>query len=166
MTIYFFVYFLFFFRLSRSDSQWFFISACWVVLFWWLLIKYWKSLLYFMPYSDEYFSILTHWMLDPWMKWWNGSDMLVKVFMFFFLLLSCYLLVFFSSLSAYSRLQSLSCFPWSFKPCVVPAEALMLTMLVQEHKDKTITHTVHEVLTWFDQPCLRPRMRENNSTIQ
>ena len=49
---------------------------------------------------------------------------------------------------------------------VVPAEALMLTMLVQKHKDKIITHTVHEVLTWFDQPCLRPRMRENNSTIQ
>ena len=49
---------------------------------------------------------------------------------------------------------------------VVPAEALMPTMLVQEHKDKTITHTVHEVLTWFGQPCLRPRMRENNSTIQ
>ena len=29
---------------------------------------------------------------------------------------------------------------------VVPAQALMSTMLVQEHKDKTITHTVHEVL--------------------
>ena len=28
---------------------------------------------------------------------------------------------------------------------VVPAKALMPTMLVQEHKDKTITHTVHEV---------------------
>ena len=51
-------------------------------------------------------------------------------------------------------------------PPVVPAEALMPTMLVQEHKDKTITHTVHEVLAWFGQPCLRPRMRENNSTIQ
>ena len=49
---------------------------------------------------------------------------------------------------------------------VVPAKALMPTMLVQEHKDKRITHTVHEVLTWFGQPCLRPRMRENNSTIQ
>ena len=49
---------------------------------------------------------------------------------------------------------------------VVPAKALMPTMLVQEHKDKTITHMVHEVLTWFGQPCLRPRMRENNSTIQ
>ena len=49
---------------------------------------------------------------------------------------------------------------------VVPAKALMPTMLVQEHKDKTITHTVHEVLTWFGQPCLRPWMRENNSTIQ
>ena len=48
---------------------------------------------------------------------------------------------------------------------VVPTKALMPTMLVQ-HKDKTITHTVHEVLTWFGQPCLRPRMRENNSTIQ
>ena len=51
------------------------------------------------------------------------------------------------------------------KDVVVPAKALMPTMLVQEHKDKTITHTIHEVLTWFDQPCLRPRMRENNSTI-
>ena len=105
----------FFFRLSRSGSQWFFISTCWVVLFWWLLIKYWKSLLCFIPYSDEYFSILTHWMLDSWMKWWNGFDMLVKVFMFFFLLLSCYPLIFFSSLSAYSRLQSPNCFSWSFK---------------------------------------------------
>ena len=34
-------------------------------------------------------------------------------------------------------------------PVVVTAKALMPTMLVQEHKDKTITHTVHEVLTWF-----------------
>ena len=116
MTICSFVYFPFFSKLSRSDSQWSFMSACWVVLFWWLLIKYWKILLCFMPYSDEYFSILTHWMLDPWMKWWNGSDVLVKVFMFFFLSLPCYLLVFFSSLSAYSRLPSLGCFPWSFKP--------------------------------------------------
>ena len=49
---------------------------------------------------------------------------------------------------------------------VVLAKALMPTMLVQKHKDKTITHTVHEVLTWFGQPCLRPRMRENDSTIQ
>ena len=48
----------------------------------------------------------------------------------------------------------------------MPAKALMPTMLVQEHKDKTITHTVHEVLTWFDQPCLHPRMRNNDSTIQ
>ena len=48
----------------------------------------------------QVFSIVTHWMLDPWMKWWNGSDMLVKVFIFFFLLMSCYLLVFLSSLSA------------------------------------------------------------------
>ena len=56
--------------------------------------------------------------------------------------------------------------PLRNKGCVMPAEALMPTMLVQEHKDKTITHTVHEILTWFDQPCLRPRMRENNSTIQ
>ncbi|KAJ9703208.1 hypothetical protein PVL29_004835 [Vitis rotundifolia] len=31
----------------------------------------------------------------------------------------------------------------------------MPTILIQEHKDKTITHTVHEVLTWFGQPCLR-----------
>ena len=45
------------------------------------------------------------------------------------------------------------------------AKALMSTMLVQEHKDKTITHTVYEVLTWFGQPCLHPRMRENDSTI-
>ena len=37
------------------------------------------------------FSIVTHSMLDPWMKRWNGSDMLVKVFMFFLLLLSWYL---------------------------------------------------------------------------
>ena len=49
---------------------------------------------------------------------------------------------------------------------VGPAKALMPTMLVQEHKDKTITHTVHEVLAWFGQPCLRPGMRENDSTIQ
>ena len=49
---------------------------------------------------------------------------------------------------------------------VVPTKALMPTMLAQEHKDKTITHTLHEVLTWFGQPCLRPRMRENNSTIE
>ena len=48
----------------------------------------------------------------------------------------------------------------------MPAKALIPTMLVQEHQDKTITHTVHEVLTWFGQPCLRPRMRENDSTIQ
>ena len=33
---------------------------------------------------------------------------------------------------------------------VVSAKALMPTILVQEYKDKTITHTVHEVLTWFD----------------
>ena len=32
---------------------------------------------------------------------------------------------------------------------VETAKALMPTMLVQEHKDKIITHTVHEVLTWF-----------------
>ena len=49
---------------------------------------------------------------------------------------------------------------------VVPAKALMPTMLVQEHKNKTITHTVHEILTWFGQPCLCPRMRDNDSTIQ
>ena len=49
---------------------------------------------------------------------------------------------------------------------VMLAKALMPTMLVQEHKDKTITHTIHEVLTWFDQSYLRPRMRENDSTIQ
>ena len=50
--------------------------------------------------------------------------------------------------------------------CVVPAKALMPTMLVQEHRDKTITHTVHEVLTWFGQPCLHQRMRDTDSTIQ
>ena len=48
----------------------------------------------------------------------------------------------------------------------MPAKALMPTILVQEYKDKTITHMVHGVLTWFDQPCLRPQMRENDSTIQ
>ena len=58
--------------------------------------------------------------------------------------------------------------PWieSNDRTVVPAKALMPTMLVQEHKDKTITHTIHEVLTWFSQPCLHPRMRDNDSTIQ
>ena len=49
---------------------------------------------------------------------------------------------------------------------VVSTKALMSTILVEEHKDKTITHTVHEVLTWFDQSCLRSRMRDNDSTIQ
>ena len=49
---------------------------------------------------------------------------------------------------------------------VVIAEAFMQTSLIQEHKDKTITHMVHEVLMWFGQPCLRPRMRENHFTIQ
>ena len=48
----------------------------------------------------------------------------------------------------------------------MPVKALMPTMLVQEYKDKTITHTVHEVLKWFGQPCLCPWMRENDSTIQ
>ena len=37
------------------------------------------------------------------MKRRNGSDMPVKVFMFFFLLSSCYLLVFLSSLSAFTQ---------------------------------------------------------------
>ena len=45
-------------------------------------------------------------------------------------------------------------------------KALMPTILVQEHKDKTITHMVHEVLTWLGQSCLRPWMRENDFTIQ
>ena len=49
---------------------------------------------------------------------------------------------------------------------VVPAKALMSTMLVQEYKDKTTTHTVHKVLAWFGQSCLSPRMRKNYSTIQ
>ena len=48
----------------------------------------------------------------------------------------------------------------------VPTKALMSTMFVQEHKDKTITHTIHEVLTWFNQSCLRSWMRDNDSTIQ
>ena len=46
------------------------------------------------------------------------------------------------------------------------AKALMPTMLVQKHKDKTITHMVHDVLMWFGQPCLCARMRENDFTIQ
>ena len=41
---------------------------------------------------------------------------------------------------------------------VMSTKALMPTMLVQKHKDKTITHMVREVLTWFGQPCLRPWM--------
>ena len=41
---------------------------------------------------------------------------------------------------------------WTIEQSVVTVKALMLTMLVQEHKDKTITHTVHKVLTWFCQP--------------
>ena len=45
-------------------------------------------------------------------------------------------------------------------------KALMPIMLVQEHKDKTVIYTVHKVLTWFGQSCLRPRMRENDSIIQ
>ena len=48
----------------------------------------------------------------------------------------------------------------------MPTKALIPTMLVQEHKDKTTTHMVHKVLTWFGQPCVRPRMRDNDSTIQ
>ena len=51
-------------------------------------------------------------------------------------------------------------------PVEVPVKALMPTMLVQEHKDKTITHTVHEVLMWFGQPCLRPRMNMRTQRIQ
>ena len=47
----------------------------------------------------------------------------------------------------------------------MPTIALTLTMLVQEHKDKTIIHMVHKVLTLFGQPCLRPGMRDNDSTI-
>ena len=39
------------------------------------------------------------------------------------------------------------------------AKALMPTMLVQEHKEKINNTTVHEVLTWFDQPCLCLWMR-------
>ena len=45
-------------------------------------------------------------------------------------------------------------------PSVMPTKTLMPTMLVQEHKDKTITHMVHEVLTWFDQPCLHAYLHE------
>ena len=62
-------------------------------------------------------------------------------------------------------LEAWQCRSQKYELHVVPTKALMPTMLVQ-HKDKTITHTVYEVLTWFGQPCLRPRMRENNSTIQ
>ena len=29
-----------------------------------------------------------------------------------------------------------------------------------------VSKSIHEVLTWFGQPCLRPQMRENDSTIQ
>ena len=41
----------------------------------------------------------------------------------------------------------------------------MSTTLVQERKGKIIHTKVHEVLTWFGQPCLHPLMRENHSTI-
>ena len=51
-------------------------------------------------------------------------------------------------------------------PVEVPVKALMPTMLVQEHKDKTITHTVHEVLMWFGQPCLRPQMNMRTQCLQ
>ena len=44
----------------------------------------------------------------------------------------------------------------------MPMEALMETMLVHENKDKTITHMVHKVLMWFDQPCLHPWTREKS----
>ena len=78
-----------------------------------------------------------------------------------------------SPMEGIQYLTQIYIFPLSKFPCpkahvisIVPAKALMPTMLVQEHEDKTITHTVHEVLTWFGQPCLRPRMRDNDSTIQ
>ena len=32
---------------------------------------------------------------------------------------------------------------------VVTTEAFMQTRLIQEHKDKTITHMVSDVLMWF-----------------
>ena len=49
---------------------------------------------------------------------------------------------------------------------VVPTKALMPTMLVQEYKDKTITHTVHEVLRGLT-ICLHPRnCRDINIIIE
>ena len=48
----------------------------------------------------------------------------------------------------------------------MPTEASMQTILVQEHKDKTIHIRIHKVLTWFGQPNLHPRIREKHSTEQ
>ena len=33
-------------------------------------------------------------------------------------------------------------------------------------QDKTITHTIHKVLMWFDQPYIHLWIRDNISTIQ
>ena len=49
---------------------------------------------------------------------------------------------------------------------IVPVKVLIPTTLDQQYKDKTITYMVHEVLMWFNQPCLHPQMRENHSNIQ
>ena len=43
----------------------------------------------------QIFFILTHWLLDPWIKWGNGLNIFVKCFMFysrFCFLLLCFLL--------------------------------------------------------------------------
>ena len=44
-------------------------------------------------------------------------------------------------------------------------EALIQTKLVQEHKDKTINTTVHDVLTWFNRLYLHSRMKENHFIV-
>ena len=45
-------------------------SACSVVLFWWLLIIYWKGLLCFVPYSNEYFP---SWLSGCWTHGWSDE---------------------------------------------------------------------------------------------
>ena len=44
---------------------------------------------------------------------------------------------------------------------VVIVEAFMQIRLIKKHKDKTITHMVHKVLTWFDKPC--PMMKKSKN---
>ena len=44
---------------------------------------------------------------------------------------------------------------------VVIVEAFMQIRLIKKHKDKTITHMVHKVLTWFGQPC--PVMKKSKN---